>query len=67
MEVDDNNECIHQSEQLPLILALQVDQVRRALMPFEEDTRTGTGRTVYNSTQRGLTVDRNNVKETLKQ
>lgn len=47
MEVDDNNECsIHQSEQLPLILALQVDQVRRALMPFQEDTRTGTGRTV---------------------
>lgn len=46
MEVDDNNECIHESEQLPLILALQVDQVRWALMPFEEDTRTGTGRTV---------------------
>lgn len=30
MVVDDNNECIQQSEQLPLILALQVDQVRRA-------------------------------------
>lgn len=57
MEVDDNNECIHQSEQLPLILALQVDQVRRALMPFEEDTRTGTGCAVSNRTQRELTVD----------